>query len=83
MNDCEIYPNPVISDAKIQFDFIPQSPITVEICDMQGKIIKTMQVPIQKNKQEISMNFAKIPAGSYILHVSDTENKTTTHFIKK
>ncbi|HOS84199.1 MAG TPA: T9SS type A sorting domain-containing protein, partial [Bacteroidales bacterium] len=83
MNDCEIYPNPVISDAIIQFNFIPQSPITVEICDMQGKIIKTMQVPIQKNKQEISMNFAKIPAGSYILHVSDTENKTTTHFIKK
>jgi len=83
MNDCEIYPNPVITDAVVRFNFIPQSTITIEIRDMQGKIIKTMQVPTQKNKQEITVNFAKIPAGSYILHISDIEHKSSVNFIKK
>ncbi|HRS20061.1 MAG TPA: T9SS type A sorting domain-containing protein [Bacteroidales bacterium] len=67
----------------MRFNFVPQSTISIEIRDMQGKIIKIMQVPTQKNKQEITVNFTKIPAGTYILHISDIEHKSSVNFIKK
>lgn len=64
------YPNPVVSEVRVT---VPQNwqgkPLTYQVVTMNGQVVKSVNVQMANQTQTISMN--EVPAGIYVIKVSN------------
>ena len=76
-DDCvaafSVWPNPVNDNLNVDFNSLANGPVTLEIYDLQGKILKTK---IIKTSDSGNFSMSDLAVGMYILKVK-SENKTS------
>lgn len=77
--DC--YPNPVSNYLTLDYSAFGSSAWTIELMDMNGKKIKTANPELPAGR--ITWNIAKIPAGYYVVRMTDNLGRTITKSIVK
>ena len=85
-NSLLIYPNPIESDATFEFTLNESAQISIEVYNMQGKLVQT----IAKNK-EFSTGRQKLPIqlnqfltiGNYILKIASPKGSQSIQILKK
>ena len=80
-NTFSIYPNPVGKDKDLCIELSGDGPntVTMEICDLKGRIIHTEKIitpPLQHKT-----NLKEIPSGIYVLHVKGEEFNSSKKII--
>ncbi|KAF0239567.1 MAG: cell surface [Prolixibacteraceae bacterium] len=68
--EIKFWPNPVTSKLNIKYSGEYQSKITVEICDIMGKIVSTESWSNISDGQEFSINTEPLKQGIYICRIS-------------
>lgn len=78
----KVYPNPVSSLLTVQFETAGNKRLTLEVQDMQGRILQTTTVYSADKAQEL--NFRSYAIGSYFLVVKNDKGKivNTTRLVK-
>ncbi len=80
------YPNPIVSDAKFEFENVPGGELRIELYDSKGGLVKEMSYDklIIKGNCNISLNFASISSGQYYIRVMfNNDIKHTIKVIKE
>lgn len=81
-----IYPNPIIEETNLVYTLNKETLITVELYDLQGKLVKNY---FKKELKSIGKHDEKIilpnylQSGNYILKISSPEGSTSIKLIKK
>lgn len=78
-NDVNIYPNPAESTLNIEFDHNRFSVNTIQVFDINGKMVSSEAV----NSNVNSINVSALTSGCYFIRLSNESNAFTTKFIKK
>jgi uncharacterized delta-60 repeat protein len=85
-NSFLIYPNPIETDATFEYNLQNDETITIDIIDLQGKIVKS----ILSNQNQTTGNYKQkidlsnsISAGNYILKFSSLVGSQSIQIIKK
>jgi len=81
--DINIYPNPVINDANIDFELIKKTDVAVNVYDINGRLLKEINLGSQSGKQSMKINTSDLAPGLYILQMRAGKDVTTSKFIKK
>ena len=72
-NTINVFPNPA-SDVITVDGLIPSNAVTIQILDLQGRIVSTES---RIENTSFTKNISQLPAGCYFIKVLDTENKLT------
>jgi hypothetical protein len=68
--DMKVYPNPVYSDCSIKFSIKERMNLSVNIIDMQGKVVKDLYSGIADAGESVfSFNKANLSAGTYFVRI--------------
>ncbi|HNW98272.1 MAG TPA: T9SS type A sorting domain-containing protein [Bacteroidales bacterium] len=84
-NSVFIYPNPVNSETVIEYELLNDEILSVDLFDMNGKLIKTFisNETRNKGKHKETLNFDEsIKAGNYILSLKNNSNHFEIKIIK-
>ncbi len=74
-NTASVYPNPLERDFTVSFELATRSHITIQLYDMQGRVVETLYSGTPKpGHQKFSFNTAPIPKGIYTLYIRTAEN---------
>ncbi|MGC4128900.1 MAG: T9SS type A sorting domain-containing protein [Bergeyella sp.] len=66
-----IYPNPASDNAKISFNLIQSSTVSVEILDFSGRSIKKIAGEnFAKGKNELNLNLSELKTGTYLYKIN-------------
>ena len=81
-----IYPNPIIDETNLVYTLNKETLITVELYDLQGKLVKNYfkneLKAIGKHDEKLTLpNY--LQAGNYILKISSSEGSNSIKLIKK
>ncbi len=79
----KLYPNPVVENATIEFELNKQANVTASIYDINGRILKNMNLGSKNGKQTYNFNVSELPTGIYILQLKTGTEVNNTKFIKK
>lgn len=82
--DLKIYPNPVSYQATIEFNAVGENnnPVTVNIYDLNGKLVRTFQNRRKEaGKNILRFSASDLPNGNYIATVSSGDKYNTTRFV--
>ncbi|WP_291130916.1 T9SS-dependent choice-of-anchor J family protein [Flavobacterium sp. UBA7682] len=78
VNDVEVYPNPAKEMATTKFSLIEKSNVSIEIIDMSGKVIKTIEnKSFNAGTYEIPTSVSELASGLYMIKIA-TDFGTTT-----
>jgi hypothetical protein len=77
-----IYPNPVKESLLVQMSANKAEKVTVQITNMQGKVLEQNVQDLHVGKNNFSINTQKLPKGNYILSIKGQSTKQTS-FIKQ
>ena len=76
-------PNPVKSTSILSLTTVKGGKIDISVSDLTGKVISKQSVVVIAGNNPITMNFAALGAGSYIITAVNAEGELkTTRFIK-
>jgi len=79
--DLLVYPNPVLSDAIIEFNSDIKSVADIYIYDLAGKLVKSEVRSAQKGLNKISLNFSHLSKGTYVIQLVSGKRKYTSKFL--
>ena len=79
--DLLVYPNPVRSDAIIEFNSDIKSGVDIYIYDLAGKLVKSEVRSAQKGLNKISLNFSHLSKGTYVIQLVSGKRKYTSKFL--
>ena len=74
----KLYPNPVQMNLILSFEKESSNRKVIEITDITGRLIYT----IQSSRQQVNVDVSKWNAGTYLCRVSDSKRTFTQKFIK-
>jgi hypothetical protein len=74
----KLYPNPVQMNLILSFEKESSNRKVIEITDITGRLIYT----IQSNRQQVNVDVSKWNAGTYLCRVRDSKRTFTQKFIK-
>ncbi len=82
-NTFQLYPNPVSSNQsiKIGLNSIPSLDAIIEIHDLFGRLLYTSKLPPHEYSLAVDFALPELPAGSYLLTLSDQHRKTSQGLI--
>lgn len=73
-----VYPNPVRSSFVVDANFTSTGEVAIVLYDMQGKNLGTLYRGMQaKGRRQISLQRPALPAGSYLLQLTTTDQNQT------
>lgn len=73
--DVTIYPNPITSNAQIEFDLIGQSEVTISIYNILGKKIQQLQDgTMTSGTQKVQINTDNLDGGIYFVNITINGN---------
>lgn len=79
-----VYPNPTSGESKFNYSLANASDVTIEIVDITGKTVYTVNNGTQTaGSHELSFNAASFSNGVYYVKISTDEATATKKFIKK
>ena len=73
-----LYPNPAADKVTISIQAGKALPVTIELTDMNGKVIKTLLYNLTNGTQNITIGLNGIPKGVYVLTVQDNNGIIAT-----
>jgi hypothetical protein len=78
----ELFPNPATELINVNFNAVPELPITISINTLEGKEIIRME--LQSNQEQFSeqINIEKLPKGFYILTIKQDKTILSRQFSK-
>jgi len=77
-----VYPNPLSDNGSIKFELGISSDVEINIYNLQGKIVRTMNTKnISKGEHSISFNASEFAAGTYIVSLTANGSREITKFI--
>ncbi|MEI7801850.1 MAG: T9SS type A sorting domain-containing protein [Bacteroidota bacterium] len=85
-NPLLIYPNPIQSQATLQYMLTKDEQITIELFDMQGKLVQqfiTNETRTKGKHEEVLHLNELLPSGSYILNISNGKNSQGVKVVKE
>lgn len=63
----KLAPNPTSEIAELEFDIVTAEFVSVELIDLQGKVISTpFEGTLPAGKQKVALNVASLPSGAYL-----------------
>jgi len=75
-NNFKLYPNPIYQEFKTEFEIEINSIISIDIYDMQGKLVKTLfSGSAFSGKNQFTFNKSNLEIGSYFITIT-SNNKT-------
>ena len=81
--DIFVFPNPFKDDISVSFVNFDGVPARIEILDVYGRLVRSMDVEAVGNYCEYQMNFSELPAASYIMRVSTTDFVVNKNIVKQ
>lgn len=72
-----LYPNPATQNLNIKFDFGANTPASLRIVDLTGKVVYTQNLGVQNGVKDIPLHLTKIPEGLYMVQLT-TDKGTFT-----
>lgn len=79
-----IYPNPVKSEINLQFNLFESSSVSIEILDMQGKIVHNAQSSYyQEGTTTIELDLSDLSNGFYNLRLGINDTYYFKKFVKR
>ncbi len=81
--DINIYPNPVVDNANIEFELTSKADVVVNIFDINGRLLNEINLGSQAGKQTMRINTSDLAPGMYILQMRAGNDVSTSKFIKK
>lgn len=79
-----IYPNPATDNTSIVIDLIENSTITIELFDVNGKLIQqAFSGQLAMGQNTINLNLTSIGSGNYLVKVSDNSGVFATRALIK
>jgi flagellar hook assembly protein FlgD len=82
-NYLNIYPNPFLTSARLEYSLSQNSDITIEIYDMSGKVISNLLKKRQSaGKYTIDFDGSEIPTGVYYCMLKTGNQVMTKKIIK-
>lgn len=79
-----ISPNPSGSFADIQFTLVENSDVTLELFNMEGKLVQNSFIgKLNAGDHKININLDSISNGMYLLKLSDGERKRFINLVKE
>jgi len=74
ITDVQVYPNPAREEIFIRMAQMPTQPVRIMLIDMQGRVL---QNKTYSNSAVMSLKPGNVPAGMYILNISDEQSSVT------
>jgi type IX secretion system substrate protein len=79
----DIYPNPIVDDAKLLIENPEVANAEVTIIDLQGRVVGNIQFSnLNKGINELDIDMSELPTGTYIINVKAGNNSDATKVIK-
>lgn len=79
-----IYPNPVISDAVINYNLAEESHVVMTFFDVKGSLVRKMDLGLlEAGSHSVALNAAQFTSGIYFFHVEMNGAIVNGKFIKK
>ena len=78
-----IFPNPTDSEINISFDVLQSSQMSVELTDLQGKVIQKSIIHANEGGNLIILPVESLSSGSYFAVLNLNGQKSTYKFVVK
>lgn len=82
-NNLFVYPNPVHSDAIIEFNSEKNSVVDINVYDLNGKLVKANASQVHKGLNKITLNVGHLSKGTYIMQLISGNRTYTSKFLVK
>jgi len=76
-----IYPNPVTSNAYIEFNLKTKSDLSIIVYDLSGRMVKTVDQQGNKGLNKFALDFSNLSKGTYVISVVSGTQKYTSKFL--
>ena len=76
-----LYPNPVSDIANVEFNIIKQGVVSVQVVDLSGKVVSSLQSGVQKGKNKLSIDLSHLATGTYVMKAVSGSQVFTGKFI--
>ena len=77
-----VYPNPMTSQGNISFNLAGNEPVTITIYNMQGRVIKELNLGMQgAGNHIVPMETADLPSGTYFASLTAPDIRKTSKFV--
>ncbi|MDR9399702.1 MAG: T9SS type A sorting domain-containing protein, partial [Salibacter sp.] len=70
-NNLNVYPNPASSQVNVALDLAERMDVTIEVADMQGRVVKLKNLGEVNGKQVYNFNASDLSSGVYILNIQN------------
>jgi len=82
-NPLTLFPVPCTNEIQIQFDGDSEAEVVLNLCDLQGRMLKTMTVNQQIGTNRFTLPTQQLVPGYYLVQVVAEESKQVQRFEKK
>ncbi len=76
-----LYPNPVYDVVNIEFNIVKQGIVTIQVVDLSGKVVSSLQSGVKKGKNKLSIDLSHVATGTYIMKAVSGNQVFTGKFI--
>ena len=77
-----IYPNPVRSNATINFDVNSEAIVSYQVYDLMGRMVMNQNLGrYNQGSYEVNINMSDLSVGSYILRLNQGNNSSCAKFV--
>ncbi len=78
-----VYPNPAFASANIAIDVQEKQMATYTIVGVNGKIIRTANIALEKGNNVVAIDVSSLAVGTYIVTVTDKTNSRYVKLVKQ
>jgi hypothetical protein len=80
-----VFPNPAVSTAQLEFAVKKAGPVTVEVLDGRGTVLRTLvqNEPREKGLHTVSTSVEELPAGTYFYKITTRTGVETQRFVRQ
>jgi hypothetical protein len=78
INNVQVYPNPAVNTTNISFASPINSQLTYQLCDLAGRLIKTIVLPINQGENQVPVDLSNMPNGVYMLQLYQSNQTIQT-----
>lgn len=80
--ELEVWPNPVIDQLELRIGGAEAGPYQLRITDGHGRLLQSRTITLPAGDHRETLDFNGLPAGSYLLHLSDGQRVAAQRVLK-
>lgn len=82
-SNLNVYPNPIVNQATVELDLVKADNLTLNVYDINGKLVNTMNLGNRVGKSTVSVDFSNLATGNYVVEVKGNNYaKVANVFVK-